>query len=468
MVIDLIGAVAGGLGWHFSSTPQPRHWVLFGLFLAAALGYTRLTKVAEGRRRADRLDRKRVEHIDLTSIWFGAAALVLPTTLALVLVVIVRAHRYRIARKPPGIWISTTATIVLAVVGVGAVRDLIDPATWLVDGAARDLATTGKVTAVVVAAGVVYFAAEAIPIGIYRGIRFCGPARSWTLYKTLGSRKDNLLEARTLLIAGVNAAAVVFLPPGLGLVLALGLAVRETRSIARDIAKQAEIEHLRAELAKATARAETDHLTGLYNRRGFEELADAALKVDHAAGHTSVLLMLDIDRFKWWNSEIGHDGGDKVLVAVADVLRKQTRNGDVVGRWGGEEDLVLLPDTTEREGREIANRIRVAVSQLRTQVRMPVGGKIEYLGSAAEQHEDGRKRGDLPKCTVSIGVAVAPAHGMTTTLEQLRQEADRALFVAKDAGRDRVVAYSELVKTPVPIHEPQDHTIVPNDAATLH
>jgi len=169
----------------------------------------------------------------------------------------------------------------------------------------------------------------------------------------------------------------------------------------RERESQAELERLSV----------TDALTGLYNRRHLMgTLASEAQRSRRLRRPFSVLLA-DVDHFKQYNDTQGHPAGDAALVKVAEILRKTTRAVDCVARYGGEEFLIVLLETTVATAVMVAERIRAGV--------------------AAEPFGGGRM-------TVSIGVAECPAHGDTP--ESLIESVDAALYEAKGAGRDRVVA----------------------------
>lgn len=155
-----------------------------------------------------------------------------------------------------------------------------------------------------------------------------------------------------------------------------------------------------------------DNLTGLYNRSFFPLLLDKVLSAARFKQSVS-LLMLDIDNFKWINDNHGHLIGDKVLTRVAAILRANTRPGDYVVRWGGEEFAVVLPATAKESAMQIAERLREGV----------------------EMHDF-----DIPplklKVTVSIGVAWVNRY---TSKEYLVNLADRALYKAKE-NKNAVIA----------------------------
>jgi diguanylate cyclase (GGDEF)-like protein len=163
-------------------------------------------------------------------------------------------------------------------------------------------------------------------------------------------------------------------------------------------------------LARLAGEARTDKLTGLLNRRGFEERASVELAHARREGHAIAVVSFDIDYFKRVNDEWGHGTGDRVLVRLGAVLNSQCRDVDVVARIGGEEFVVLLPATNSADADVFTQRIRRALA-------------------AADAS-------GLPTVRVSAGVAaaIAPAN-----VEPLLHRADSALYAAKRAGRDRTV-----------------------------
>jgi len=160
--------------------------------------------------------------------------------------------------------------------------------------------------------------------------------------------------------------------------------------------------------------ATTDGLTALFNRRHFEELARAEWTRYQRYGRPLSLLLLDVDKFKSINDRFGHDAGDLVLKAVAFICKTTKRQTDVAARIGGEEFVLLLPETDEAAAETAAERLRKAI-QVHT--RSLPGGNLEV--------------------TVSIGVAGA---GLAMSgFEVMLKRADEALYEAKRMGRNRVV-----------------------------
>jgi len=158
--------------------------------------------------------------------------------------------------------------------------------------------------------------------------------------------------------------------------------------------------------------ARTDYLTGAQNRRRIAELGQHLLTAARARGEAFCVLLLDLDRFKSINDDYGHPAGDRALRAVADELKRHLRRGDELGRYGGEEFAVLLPATTAERARAIAERLRTAIAALGP----------ESLGL------------ERP-LSVSVGVACLRDE---LDFPALIARADRALYLAKSAGRDRV------------------------------
>jgi len=174
-----------------------------------------------------------------------------------------------------------------------------------------------------------------------------------------------------------------------------------------------EIEALQVELRK---QAISDALTGLFNRRRLDEVLPRELKrAQHDGGILSVILF-DIDHFKQVNDRYGHETGDRLLQALAHLLRERTRPGDIACRYGGDEFLLVLPDTPLDAAAARANEIRVAFSRLSPRV-LPGGGSGEAV-------------------SLSAGIAACPNHALTE--DAVIRSVDGAMYAAKEAGRNRV------------------------------
>jgi diguanylate cyclase (GGDEF)-like protein len=159
-----------------------------------------------------------------------------------------------------------------------------------------------------------------------------------------------------------------------------------------------------------------DPLTGLNNRRLFEDALNRELARLTRTGKPLALIMMDIDHFKHFNDTYGHDAGDLVLREVAHALDGITRTSDVVCRYGGEEFCMLLPEAGPQAALDKAQLLRERIAMIKPHFD---GNRLEMV------------------VTMSFGVAIAPWHG--DSIEQLVREADIALYKAKSTGRNRVV-----------------------------
>jgi diguanylate cyclase (GGDEF)-like protein len=166
---------------------------------------------------------------------------------------------------------------------------------------------------------------------------------------------------------------------------------------------------------RLTLVAERDDLTGLPNRRKIMEDAEQQFALARRRGSELVLGMVDIDHFKRINDQHGHAGGDLVLSGLGKTARAALRTTDALGRWGGEEFLLVLPDCNLTGGLDVAQRVR------------------SCLAGRTIQNADGTE----VSFTVSIGLAAIEPTDVN--LQALLQRADRALYSAKTQGRDRVV-----------------------------
>lgn len=173
---------------------------------------------------------------------------------------------------------------------------------------------------------------------------------------------------------------------------------------------------IRYGLARAKVLSETDDLTGLFNLRGFALAANRLFAQAVRHGRPTSVLMIDSDNLKSINDGHGHEAGNRLLRHLAQAIQAELRFTDVCARYGGDEFIVLLPDTPAKGALEVAERIRNRVA-----------------GSALE-HDDKRL-----SVSVSIGVASFPEDG--ATLDALAAHADRALYSAKQDGRNRSVKF---------------------------
>lgn len=165
--------------------------------------------------------------------------------------------------------------------------------------------------------------------------------------------------------------------------------------------------------AEVQKQAITDTLTGFYNRRGFIELGRREVERSLRFGHPLSALMLDIDLFKQINDLYGHLTGDRILVGMTSRCAQELRQIDLLGRYGGDEFIVLLPETSLENACLVAERLRASIAR----IPFSANGKPLYI-------------------TISVGVA--SLRDDCKTLESLMERADQALYQAKENGRNRV------------------------------
>jgi diguanylate cyclase (GGDEF)-like protein len=320
----------------------------------------------------------------------------LPAGLAAVFAVLVYAHLWiRVWRPMPSRAtyrvVYCAAAIVLsclaatAVLGVGGIR------------AALPTGTTGSL--LVIQSALVFTVVNAVVIAV--SVYLHTGERSFRAL--IGSGEDNALEFATLVLGGLTAVGLIY-EPLLVLFILLPVLMLHRSVLVRQL-----------EIA-----ASTDIKTGVLNAGAWQDLSERALSSAARERRSFGLLMLDLDHFKDVNDSYGHLAGDVVLKAVATAIKDQVRDYDSVGRFGGEEFVVLLPGISEDDVLAVAERIREAVLSLEIDV-------VTAEGLAA-----------VRGLSVSIGVAVCPDAG--TILERLLHAADAALYQAKNTGRNKVVS----------------------------
>ena len=220
-------------------------------------------------------------------------------------------------------------------------------------------------------------------------------------------------RATILVVVGIgvaHAVALTQMPPGVGYFdrwLDVMVSVCIVAAVVRVLTERND--HL---VAKLVAEARIDPLTGLLNRRGFDERVEAELARSRRSARPLAIVLFDIDHFKQVNDTAGHAAGDRVLVYLGAMLREHARAGDLVARIGGEEFAVVLPDCGFGDAEGFAERIRVLMNVPRTAV-----------------------------ATATVSAGVTAAHS-PADLASLLRAADRALYEAKQAGRNRVVVAS--------------------------
>lgn len=164
--------------------------------------------------------------------------------------------------------------------------------------------------------------------------------------------------------------------------------------------------------------SETDEMTGLYNIRSFNNTLEAEIRKSARYKHIFSILMIDADSLKAVNDQYGHEAGNRLIKALTDSVKSCLRDTDILARYGGDEFIVLLPETGSESAVEVGDRIRKAV-----------------------QNTAFDMEGNQIKTTVSIGIVSFPAHAENT--DDLLKKVDRALYRSKDSGRNTVTLYCE-------------------------
>jgi diguanylate cyclase (GGDEF)-like protein len=374
-----------------SAVPTAGDWIRFAILAAGATVHIQLTQRQEERRR----NRTRTVLIDLTAVWTFPAAVIFPVPLTLLLVALIRLQHWFIARRPAHNFVFSSVAHGLSGTLAQLTSVSLAPHNWGLLGGMESLRDFGGL----VLAGLVFEAVQIVYVG---SILALSSSSRPTIGKVLGNKADNLLEAITIGLGAVTAVLLVIMPPAVAIMAVVTVVFN----------RLAELDQLQDDVR-------TDSKTGALNMRGWNELAERALERARKSEDDVALLMIDLDHFKWINDSYGHPAGDDVLRAVAEALREVTRPTDVVGRFGGEEFLILLPDTDEKAAGLAAERVRRAIAD---------------LGIVTTDKRGSRTT--IDRRTTSVGVAVFPQHA--DSLDALMHAADSAVYEAKEAGRNQV------------------------------
>jgi diguanylate cyclase (GGDEF)-like protein len=368
---------------------DPRAFEQAGVLVGLAVGFEEAT---------GRFGRLRIAlsgHLkaDMTSAWSFAAAIVLPPAYAFSVVIALLYYRWLRQQRPAGEAahrkLFTAATIVLACGVTNALSDWGAPQALPIGAGAAAAAAMLAMLVAYSATNRLLVTGALLLLGV-RGRDLAGTA------------EDNLMELATLCLGALASLALLH-QPWLAAFVILPLALLQRSAVVR-----------RLEVA-----ATIDGKTGLLNIAAWEQLAERELARVERQQTPIALLIVDIDRFKTINDSYGHLAGDAVLKAVSGCIAGELRGYDLVGRFGGEEFVALLPGVGERRAAAIAERLRIAVLALRLADFVP-------LKAGAN--------GRMP--TISIGVSSAT--DSATGLNDLLRVADAALYRAKGSGRNRV------------------------------
>ena len=386
--------------------PLPGGDVLRTAVLVTTLGIAH-TEIAHGVERVRRRINSEM-HVNMSSVWFFAAVLMLPPGYAAASALLVHLHLWlRPARHRAPLFkhLFSSATTVLSVLAAHGAMSAVGGA-----------AVGGPWDVLVIVLGVLVYLTVNTAL-VAGAIAVNSPQAN--VAAIVGEWDENLLEIATLCL-GALAAAAIAVNPWLVAFVFPPLLVLHRAVLVR---------HL--EVA-----ASTDGKTGLLNAAAWHNQAERELRKAGRRGGPHAVLVIDLDHFKAVNDTHGHLAGDRVLAAVADALRAEVRDRDLVGRYGGEEFVVLLgglrdggprgseggapgqPRSGSGELQAVAERIRERIAGLR--VEMPTAdGPLTVAGLSA-----------------SVGCALHPDDG--ADLRTLLQVADTALYAAKRAGRNVV------------------------------
>jgi diguanylate cyclase (GGDEF)-like protein len=328
------------------------------------------------------------------SVWSVAAAITLPPGWTALLVAALFAHalgrngRSRSAH-PHRLFLSGASLLIAAAAGARAVAD-IDSWTWL-SPEARHI--VGVIAAIIVVQLVNYAL-------VYVVVHLVSRPR--TRRVRVGSDQFTF-EFVTLILGAITGELIIHVPwltPGVLPILALL--------------------YRGSMVTKLQVQSSTDAKTGLLNSKSWRESANQALVRTGRNAQPSALLLVDLDFFKRVNDNHGHLVGDAVLTAVAGAMRTEMRGYDIIGRFGGEEFVLLLDNVDRHAAIAAATRVRERISALET-------------------------GDDAVRITASIGVAHSPRS--TVSLDTLLERADAALYEAKACGRDTVRALTAFAAT---------------------
>ncbi len=341
-------------------------------------------------------------HVDLSSTWIFAAALALPGGLAALVAVLVDTYKWLRSsgpRTPTYRHVFSTATLVLAALAAAEVGRAVGGSVTVTS----DLTSQASLPVVVLALLVFMTVNTMLVAG---AIALNSPPSA--LADVVGEWDENVMEVATYCLGALAAMALV-IHPFLPLLALPPLLVLHRAVLVRHLQEK----------------ASTDGKTGLLNAAAWHTQAEKELRRARKRDAPRGVLVVDLDHFKQVNDRHGHLAGDHVLAAVAQALRTEVRDRDLVGRFGGEEFVVLLAsgptgDDGTAELTAVAERIRLRIAGLYVEMPTP-DGPLTVTGLSA-----------------SVGAAFFPEHG--TELRELLQVADTALYAAKRAGRNAVRA----------------------------
>lgn len=380
LAVDLLGLAT--IVFSLLLAPVRReHVIWFAVLMTCNILYTEASRSIERIREYY----SRPPYVDLNSVWmFGAVLLLHP---ALAAAVIATSYAYRWLRVHHRIVFRHTFSALATIMSGFVCSSFL---LHIGGSSFADMERTVGTFALVAATAMLFQVTSWTVIAV--AIRINTPkSRLRDVFINPG---EHALESATLALGVLLAWALVDWPAALILITGITLVL-----------------HRNVLIRQLREQARTDPKTGLLNAAGWSTAVDAELTRAARANLPCGLLMIDLDHFKAYNDAYGHLAGDDILRGVAGIISAEVRSYDIVGRFGGEEFVVLLPATNETESVHVAERIRTRIAAL------PLPAPEDQL-------------------TVSIGAAVFPHH--SETLAELLHTADMAMYSAKASGRDRV------------------------------
>lgn len=399
------GVEAGVLGatalWLYL-TPVPRSDLgYFAILLACCVGY------GEASRRIERLRQQQNAgpHVDLNSVWMFAGVLLLHPALTAILIASCHLHRWlRVAHRiVHRVTFSAAAAIGAAAAATGFLA--LTGRYHAFDQVPRNLCNF----AVIAGAALVFLLVNSVLVSCVVALSASTPRLS----TAVAAWSDYGLEAATLALGALLGWALVDWPVMVAAIVGVTLVL-----------------HGKVLFRQLQEAARRDAKTGLLNTVAWYEAAHREIARARRHGGPVGVLVIDLDHFKLVNDDHGHLAGDEVLLAAAGAIGAEVRGYDVVGRFGGEEFLALLPGVDGPQLMAVAERIRLEIAEL----VLPINGHrgvVLFRG-----------------LTASIGVAVFPRHGQT--LDVVLRAADGALLAAKTAGRNQIQLAGAAGRTMIP------------------
>ena len=405
LVVEAFALLAAAYTW--SSFPvSTTDWFHAGVLAGCAVVHIELTCKIERKRE---VSAGAGPYLDYKSVWNFAGLLILPPVLATAMVVLTYTYAWmRIWNRRKTVlagfrWVFSCATVVLATQVAVAVLVFALP-TY--PGMPNTVSGLAAICAAAAVRWLVNYSLVLLVLALHQP--------QLTARDLTSNLRDQMMEAGAAAFGMCTAGLLVSEPiwvvaPVIGLIAM----------------------HPTVLLGQYERAAQTDAKTGLHTGEYWAQYAQNVLKRAQVNDTKTGVMLLDIDFFKKVNDTYGHLAGDDVLRAVADAIKGEIRTGiDEVGRFGGEEFLVVLPELEdEEELRVTAERIRIRISTVLVPAPKPkvIKGDRTFEGI---------------RVTASIGAALAPDNG--TELEDLKNQADMALYRAKNTGRDKVVLAGDI------------------------